>query len=205
MESIDPHNFEWNDIYTGQASDLLEPDAEILAIVDSLRPGRALDVGCGAGGLVLALLERGWEVTGVDIAENAIAAARNVLAARDRKADLHVADASSFRPSGRYDLVTCSFALPDTSAGQAKVFSMIRDVLVPGGAVVIKDFDAAMREHAEFSRFDCPSIGELQEAFEGFAVVRAEVVETPAHGHGGEEPALAGAWTAALLHASKPS
>lgn len=202
MESIDPNNFEWNDIYTGQASDLQEPDAEILTIVESLSPGRALDVGCGAGGLVLALLERGWEVTGVDIAENAIAAARNVLAERDRKADLHVAVASSFRPSGRYDLVTCSFALPDTSAGQAKVFSMIRSVLEPGGTVVIKDFDSAMRQHAEFARFDCPSIAELLHAFEGFKVIRAEVVETPAHGQISD---AAGVWTASLLHASKPS
>lgn len=199
MPNNETHDFAWNDIYSGEVSDLEEPDSDILSIVSPLTPGRALEVGCGAGGLALALAKRGWEVVGVDLAENAIAAARKVFAANGAEGEFHAADAASFEPTGRFDLVTTSFALPDTQASQDAVFRLIRKVLVPGGTVVIKDFDASMTRFAEFARFHCPALEELQHAFEGFEVVRAEVVATPTHGHGEEDTAVSD-WTAALFH-----
>ena len=203
MESEHQHDFDWNDIYTGEASDLEEVDPFFLAVLDELEPGRALDIGCGAGGLVVALAERGWQVTGVDIAPKAIAAARKALEARGLSAELHVGDASEWTSSATYDLVTNSFALPNEQEGQAAVFRLARDVLAPGGTVLIKDFDSSMKRHKVFSRFHCPTIDELVAAFDGLAIVRAEVVETPVHHHDGAEPGLDGPWTAAVLHARK--
>lgn len=61
---------------------------EILADVDALfhflapPPGRLIEFGCGVGWLSLFLAERGYDVLGVDIAPEAIAAAQQ--AARDR-------------------------------------------------------------------------------------------------------------------------
>ena len=51
----------WQPILTGQ---------------DALKPGRALDIGCGTGRDAVYLTKHGWRVTGVDFAEDALAKAR---------------------------------------------------------------------------------------------------------------------------------
>ena len=95
MPSQETYEFEWNDNYTGHTTDYEPPDPLLLQLVDGLTPGTALDVGCGAGGLVIALAERGWHVTGVDIAPNAIQSAKASLHKRNLAAELHVADAAT--------------------------------------------------------------------------------------------------------------
>jgi SAM-dependent methyltransferase len=52
---------------------------ELSALVEgptALAPGRALDVGCGTGMQAVYLAEHGWQVTGVDAVERALARAR---------------------------------------------------------------------------------------------------------------------------------
>lgn len=201
------HDFEWNDIYTGTTDDYMQPDPKLLEIIDDLKPGKALDIGCGSGGLVCALLEGGWEATGVDIAPNAIEAARKVLEARGLQAELAVANAAEWQPKGQFDLITNSFALPKTQTEQARVFATIREALSPGGRVLIKDFDAAMMKRKEFSQFHCPTMEELVSAFDGFEILQAEVKETPGHehAHGHDSGHDASPLTAALLYARKPT
>ncbi len=53
--------------------------AELSALVEgptALAPARALDVGCGTGTQAVYLVEHGWQVTGVDAVERALAQAR---------------------------------------------------------------------------------------------------------------------------------
>lgn len=53
--------------------------AELSELVEgpsTLVPGRALDVGCGTGTQAVYLAEHGWQVTGVDAVERALAQAR---------------------------------------------------------------------------------------------------------------------------------
>lgn len=52
------------------------PNARMIAEVARLRPGRALDAGCGHGAETLWLVARGWEVTAVDFSASAITHAR---------------------------------------------------------------------------------------------------------------------------------
>lgn len=54
------------------------PNAHLIAEVASLRPGRALDAGCGHGAETLWLAAHGWEVTAVDFSESALAHARSM-------------------------------------------------------------------------------------------------------------------------------
>ncbi len=202
-QSVTPE-FEWNDIYTGTVSDYVEPDAQLLSIIDTLEPGRVLDVGCGAGGLVAAMAERGWHCSGIDIAPRAIEAAKHVLASRGLGAELTAVDAATWHPARTYDLVTNSFALPTSQADQAQLFTAIREALAPGATLLIKDFDSSMRRHEEFAPYHCPSVEELLAAFDGFEILRADVVETPAHSHHGSAGKSDLRWTAALLHARAP-
>lgn len=55
------------------------PPPELTAVVDgpeALAPGRALDLGCGAGTNVVYLAQHGWEATGVDLVGRALHKAR---------------------------------------------------------------------------------------------------------------------------------
>jgi ubiquinone/menaquinone biosynthesis C-methylase UbiE len=54
----------------------------------------ALDIGCGSGIQTLALAQRGWEVTGVDVVERALTQARERLAAAHASARIVRADAT---------------------------------------------------------------------------------------------------------------
>lgn len=203
MHTHDPATFDWNDCYTGTHRDHEPPDPLVLEITSALAPGRVLDVGCGAGGLLLELARRGFEVTGVDLSKNAIAAARHVFEGHGLEASLHVGDAASWQPDGQFDLVTNCFALPGTRADQHSAMRMMRDALAPGGTVVLKDFDVSMKRHAgAFGAFHHPTVEEICASFEGLDVERAEVVDTPPHHHGGQEISKE-QWTAVLLVARK--
>jgi SAM-dependent methyltransferase len=56
-----------------------DPAPELVELVEGPappRPGRALDLGCGIGTNAVYLARHGWDVTGVDLVHNAVAAAR---------------------------------------------------------------------------------------------------------------------------------
>ncbi|MUL63774.1 hypothetical protein BOO86_04795 [Mycobacterium sp. CBMA 234] len=57
-------------------------------------PGKALDVGCGSGSYTLALARRGWDVTGADLVDRALARARRRLTAAGVSAKIVKADAT---------------------------------------------------------------------------------------------------------------
>ncbi len=52
---------------------------EIIEILSELPPGKALDLGCGAGTVMRDLLKRGWGADGVDFVPRAIKLAREKL------------------------------------------------------------------------------------------------------------------------------
>ena len=202
MQDNDP--FDWNEAYSGDATDYDDPDPGLVEIIDGLRPGRALDIGCGAGGLIVALAERKWQVTGIDIAAKAIEAARKVVQERGVNAELHVADATGWKPNRRYDLIVSSFALPESKAGRALVYRMIRDAIAPGGTVLLKDFDDTMKRVKFFATFDLVTVEELTAGFDGLNIIKAEIVDTPVHDHRTGKGQPEERWTAALLQAQSP-
>lgn len=57
------------------------PNAHLIAEAAGLRPGRALDAGCGHGAETLWLASRGWTVTAVDFSASALAHARSMAEA----------------------------------------------------------------------------------------------------------------------------
>ncbi len=71
----------WDAAYRGGRKppwDTGRPSSELRRTVESgaVRPGRALDLGCGTGTNVLFLAERGFDATGIDIAPTALALGR---------------------------------------------------------------------------------------------------------------------------------
>lgn len=103
-------------------------------LLEEARPGeRVLDLGCGSGRFVAALLEHGAEAIGAEISEQALRRARDVVPGADLR--LVSPDGSLPIDHGSVDLVWCSEVLehvPDISAMLVEV----RRVLRPGGRLL---------------------------------------------------------------------
>jgi SAM-dependent methyltransferase len=101
-----------------------------------------LDVGCGRGPLLEAMIERGAtraHLHGVDLLEDAVAAARRRLPG----VDLQVADARALPyPSASMDAVVLSTVLSSIldPSNRARVATEAARVLRPGGCIVTYDF-----------------------------------------------------------------
>jgi 2-polyprenyl-3-methyl-5-hydroxy-6-metoxy-1,4-benzoquinol methylase len=90
------------------------PNAHLTAELGDLRPGRALDAGCGHGSEALWLAARGWQVTAVDFAATALAHARSTAEAMGagvaERIDWVEADLAAWTPRrDEYDLVVCLY------------------------------------------------------------------------------------------------
>lgn len=106
----------------------------VLTELDRLPAGRALDVACGKGRHLAALLDRGFEVMGVDrdreaLAEAARRAPRATLLVRDVEADGLPEDMS-----GTFDVVVTTFFLY-----RPLVPELFR-ALAPGGVWLLETF-----------------------------------------------------------------
>jgi 2-polyprenyl-3-methyl-5-hydroxy-6-metoxy-1,4-benzoquinol methylase len=68
-------NLFWNEVYKGTPPwDVGHPQPAFQALIQSgeIKPGRALDIGCGRGENAIMLAMSGCDVTGIDLANDAI-------------------------------------------------------------------------------------------------------------------------------------
>lgn len=109
----------------------------ILELLEDVRGRTILDVGCGDGALALELHKRGAIVTGIDMSEAMIEAARAAASQQDADVDFVVApaEATPFPPE-RFDIVVAVTTLCFVDDA-APVFAEIARVLRPGGRLVI--------------------------------------------------------------------
>jgi len=90
------------------------PNAQLLAEIAGLRPGRSLDAGCGHGAETLWLAAHGWEVTAVDFSASALAHARSTAEALGAdiagRIEWVEGDLAVWTPPrGHFDLVVCLY------------------------------------------------------------------------------------------------
>jgi SAM-dependent methyltransferase len=99
--------------------------------------GRILEVGCGTGGLLVAVAVAGMEIVGVDIATRWLVAARRRLADHGLSAPLLAASADRLPwPDGHFDTVVADSVLEhlDDPAGALREWAR---VLRPEGRLVV--------------------------------------------------------------------
>ncbi|GAA3090665.1 SAM-dependent methyltransferase [Streptomyces rectiviolaceus] len=106
-----------------------------------LRPGTALDLGCGAGGDTIWLAGQGWHITAVDISTTAVERVRaraRELGVADRVATEQHDLAGSF-PAGRFDLVSTQYFQTPLPLPRGRVLRTAARALRPGGLLLIVD------------------------------------------------------------------
>ncbi|MCC7175663.1 MAG: class I SAM-dependent methyltransferase [Bryobacterales bacterium] len=120
-------------------------------------PSRILDVGCGTGILLAALLERLPEVECVVEVDFAIEMLRqNAYNLSDRRVSRVCADALRLpAASGSFDLVLCFGILPHLSDGAAALAEFLR-VLQPGGALTVGHLAGSKELNAFHGSLDGP-------------------------------------------------
>lgn len=98
-----------------------------------------LEAGCGTGGHILPLVERGYRVTGVDRSGPMLELARDKLKAAALEAQLVQGDLRHLEIADTYDCVVANFAVISYLADLHElscVLAVLRDLLRPGGLVV---------------------------------------------------------------------
>jgi SAM-dependent methyltransferase len=118
-----------------------EPNRFLVAEVEGLEPGRALDLACGAGRNAVWLAERGWAVTAADFSEVAIENATGLAAERGVEVEWLVADLLEWRPPSRaFDLVVVLY-LQLPAGERRRVLASAAEAVAPGGTLLVVGHD----------------------------------------------------------------
>jgi SAM-dependent methyltransferase len=123
----------WKEALRGPGTD--EPNPYLLPEVGDLVPGTALDAGCGTGADAVLLAERGWRVTGVDVAPSALAAARERAVRTAASVSWLQADLTTWAPEDPFDLVLTAYA--HASIPQLELYRRLTGWVAPGGTLLI--------------------------------------------------------------------
>lgn len=129
----------WEERYAGlQPIWSGRPNFRLVEVVSDLLPGTALDLGCGEGGDAVWLAQRGWRVTAVDIASNALdraASAAGVAA----EIDFQQHDLTSSFPDGRFDLVSAHYLHSPFPWDRDGLMRSASRAVAAGGTMLIVD------------------------------------------------------------------
>lgn len=145
----------WNLIYlfgkTPWDTGITPPEVRAVVEGDQIKPGRALDLGCGTGTNVTYLAKHGFDAIGVDISSRAIATARRKIerAGLAARARVYAGDAARLETlpiAGLFDLaldIGCLHTVdvqtrPHYAKGLAKHMR-------PGGLYMLYAFDSCVR------------------------------------------------------------
>jgi len=129
----------------GQRIHAFEHDLLLSAAQQSPVNGKVLEVGCGTGRLMVELLRRGYDVSGIDPSESMLAQLRMKLKREEVSPKLMVGEAAQTNlPSDEYDLVYSIRVLNQTSSPEyalRAVGEMLR-VAKPNGLALIEFVNA---------------------------------------------------------------
>lgn len=115
------------------------PSALLVRFTEGRTPGRAMDLGCARGDDAIWLAKNGWTVTGVDVAEAALKAARD--AADQANVASHTTferhDLADTLPAGPFDLVSAMFLHSPVDFDRAGALRRAAETVAPGGLLLI--------------------------------------------------------------------
>jgi len=131
---------DWDEFYKGTpAWGIGHPQRAFEALLENgeIKPGRALDIGCGRGENAIMLAMNGFDVTGIDLAEIAISDAKAKASERHVNVNFVVGDVlrmdQLFKES-EFDVIIDSFLFHTFTDEERPIFAkQVYRVLKPGG------------------------------------------------------------------------
>jgi 2-polyprenyl-3-methyl-5-hydroxy-6-metoxy-1,4-benzoquinol methylase len=132
----------FNKLY-GNSTNLfsVKPNAFLARIVNERKPGRALDIAMGQGRNSVFLATQGWDVTGYDIADTGLEAARSAAEkAGVRICAVHASHDDFEFGREQWDLIVMTYTLADME--NASFLRRLKQSLKPDGIVVVEQMNA---------------------------------------------------------------
>jgi SAM-dependent methyltransferase len=160
----------WNRILTSPRPAFnTKANAFLVEMTKDVPAGKALDVGMGQGRNALYLAGRGWDVTGFDPADKAVAAANAEAARLGLKLTTFVVGDEEF-DFGReqWDLVVLSYV------SLRHLAPKLYDSLKPGGRIVIEGFHRDATKNRSIGHGVVFDTNELLTIFSKFRILRYE-------------------------------
>ena len=127
---------EYNGIYKGREGNIFsqKPNAFLVEVTRTRKPGKALDVGMGQGRNSIYLARRGWNVTGFDASDEGVRVARAEAGRLGIKLDARVTTFDQFDfGENAWDLIVLMYV------PAREIAPKVARALKPGGAIVIED------------------------------------------------------------------
>jgi len=146
----------------------IEPNGFLVEMVKGRKPGKALDVAMGQGRNAVWLAVQGWDVTGFDPADEAIAAAQEDAKRRGVVIHTEVTTMEQFNfGENKWDLIVLSYA------GCSDTAARVQKALKPGGILVEEAFHTDALKKMKIGGSLCKP-AELPNAFKDLRVIRYE-------------------------------
>lgn len=159
----------WNRYFTAEKPAFnTKANGFLVEVVKGRKPGQALDVAMGQGRNSLWLAQQGWNVTGFDIADKAVAIAKENAAKLGVSIRTEIKSIEEFDfGQDRWDLILLSYA------GGGQLVEKVQRALRPGGILVVEAFheDALKTLRIGGSLF---GTGVLPHIFQGLRSIRYE-------------------------------
>jgi SAM-dependent methyltransferase len=148
------------------------PSDFVVEAAKGLKPGTALDLGTGQGRNAVFLAGQGWEVTGLDISQVGLDAAKENAAKAGVRVQTVKADYDSFEFGvEQWDLIVMEFAWAPVS--EPDFVAKIEQSLRPGGVVLFEHFiNTSKYSYAPMIRALEP--GALKDYFPGLEILSYE-------------------------------
>lgn len=142
-QAIDPDDRDfWNGKFSApEAKFNHQPSGLLVEAVRDRKPGAALDLGMGEGRNAIYLAQQGWQVTGVDLSDVAVAQAREHAAKLGVKINT-VIDGLDHYDFGetQWDLIVLFYMHVWYTDARPRSSQRIRAALKPGGLLAIEGF-----------------------------------------------------------------
>ena len=160
--------------------------SEVLEAMESLSPGKALDLGCGQGRNALFLAQHGFEVTAVDQNELALEILQSIVEQEDLEMTVGLYDINSANLKQSYDLIVSTVVLMFLQADRIPaIIRNMQDQTNPGGynlivcAMDTEDYPCQVPISFTFKE------GELADYYKDWELVKYN--ENPGHLHRRDE------------------